>query len=682
MLRHTMLARSAAAIVLLATLTLPCLAAQTVVDFCNPATGVLESVAYDAPSLPRQCVPVAPWILSNPQVRAQLARQPKPPNVDNPPFLATRATRQLPPATGVRRILVLPVDFSDNPAQLYPGDQSRVHFTKLLFSKGVYPTGSMRDWYQEVSYKAFDLVGSIVGGATGWFRAPHTYAYYADNQRGFGASPHNSYQLAIDVLALADPLVDFRRYDNDGDGMVDGVFIVHAGPGYETTGNLQNLHSCTLGFGTQVWKDGMQIPAAIIAPEDGKIGVFGHEFGHVLNLPDLYDTDYDSAGIGNFSMMASGTWGGGGDRPVHFDAFCKESLGWTHPTVVTTTKLAAAVPQAETSAIAYKLWTAGQMVSEYFLVENRQRVGFDASLPAAGLLIWHIDHTGDNNHQWFPPWSGPWHYQVALEQADGLFDMEHNANAGDPDDAFPGLLNHRAFNAYTTPSSNSYEDGNTHVTVSTISNSGPRMTADLSVVNRPPDRPTRLTVTPSAPVATSVLTAKATATTDPDGDPCTYAYAWSKWTGYVWGPWGHGSANGRLTGVTLKAGDQWMARVRVGDGVLYGLVRYSPSVSVGAAPKGALTVAAAAAPSGARGAAITVNLSSPAAVEVEIRNLSGRLVGMLAPQELSAGVSNLLWNGSSVNGTAVPGGTYLLKIVARGSAGAQAQALANLAVRP
>jgi hypothetical protein len=83
---------------------------------------------------------------------------------------------------------------------------------------------------------------------------PQTYAYYVDGQRGFGSYPRNATRLTIDAVLAADPDVDFSLYDNMGsgggpDGMVDAVFIVHSGPGYEETGSYDDIHSHMSGLG-------------------------------------------------------------------------------------------------------------------------------------------------------------------------------------------------------------------------------------------------------------------------------------------------------------------------------------------------------------------------------------------------------------------------------------------------
>ena len=98
-----------------------------------------------------------------------------------------------------------------------------------------------------------------------------------------------------------------------------------------------------------------------------RIGVFCHEFGHVLGLPDLYDTDYSSRGVGYWSMMAGGSWNGGGLYPSHFDAWSKYQLGWVNPVIVERDTFSVDIPAIEDTAISYILWTEGQTSAEYFI---------------------------------------------------------------------------------------------------------------------------------------------------------------------------------------------------------------------------------------------------------------------------------------------------------------------------
>jgi hypothetical protein len=142
----------------------------------------------------------------------------------------------------------------------------------------------------------------------------------------------------------------------------------------------------------------------------------------------------------------------------------------------------------ETNQLVYKLWTDGLEGSEYFLVENRQRVGFDYYLPGDGLLIYHVDQTdSNNNHEWYPGHTLFGNYLVALEQADGDWGLEQNINSGDNGDPWPGITAHTNYDSISTPNSRSYAFENTHVEVRNISGSQSTMTADLYVGYAPPD---------------------------------------------------------------------------------------------------------------------------------------------------------------------------------------------------
>jgi immune inhibitor A len=281
--------------------------------------------------------------------------------------------------------------------------------------------------------------------------------------------------MARDAVIASDPTVDFTPYDNDGNGFVDAFIMIHAGAGGEVTGSSDDIwsHKWTLDGGARA-VDQTKIFGYLTVPEDCKIGVCAHELGHLLfGFPDLYDTDSTSEGIGNWCLMAAGSWGGGGDTPVHPSAWCKANQGWV---TIDNLKTDAAVnvPDVKTSNKVLRLWKNGAPGDEYFLLENRQQTGFDISLPGNGLLIWHIDDSQSTN-------TDEKHYKVALMQADGKRDMEHNANRGDAGDPYPGTGNNRTFNAISDPNSKSYANADTSVAVTGIGVSGATMTAQIQV---------------------------------------------------------------------------------------------------------------------------------------------------------------------------------------------------------
>ena len=382
------------------------------------------------------------------------------------PSVVRSAAADRAPLRGTLRVIVVLVDFSDKAMV-----RTQAQFRDLFFSLGVLPTKSVREYYRDVTNGLIDLQGDVVGP----LRMPQTLAAYAHGASGMGNVLPNAQTMARDALLAADPTVNFDPYDNDGNGFVDAFIVIHAGPGAEVTGSSGDIwsHKWVIDGGAHA-VDHTKVFGYLTVPEDCKIGVCAHELGHLLfGFPDLYDTDGSSEGIGNWCLMAAGSWGGGGDTPVHPSAWCKANQGW----VSIDNRVSNAIVNigdVKATHTVYRMWKDGAAGNEYFLVENRQQTGFDASLPGAGLLIWHIDESqpGNTNEN---------HYKVALMQADNKRDLEQNHNRGDAGDGYPGTAHNTTFNATSSPNSKSYANASTCVAVTGISASGPLMTANLQV---------------------------------------------------------------------------------------------------------------------------------------------------------------------------------------------------------
>ena len=382
------------------------------------------------------------------------------------PSVIRRAAAASPPLRGTLNVIVVLVDFSDRPMIA-----TQAHFNELFFSQGVLATKSAREYYREATNGLIDIQGDVVGP----FRLPQTLASYANSGSGMGRAHPNAQTMARDAALAADPTVNFAKFDNNGDGFVDAFIVIHAGPGGEVTGNSDDIwsHKWVVDGGAMS-VDGVKIFAYLTVPEDCKIGVCAHELGHLLfGFPDLYDTDGSSEGIGNWCLMAGGSWGGGGDTPVHPSAWCKANQGWVTVDNRTTNGVVN-ISDVKDAHTVYRLWEHGAGGNEYFLVENRQQSGFDVSLPGNGLLIWHVDDGQSGN-------TDENHYKVALMQADGKRDMELSQNRGDAGDPYPGSSGNTTFNNTSNPNSTSYAGVNTTVAVTDISASGPVMTARLQV---------------------------------------------------------------------------------------------------------------------------------------------------------------------------------------------------------
>ena len=417
--------------------------------------------------------------------------------------------------TGTLHALAVVVKFSD-----HPNTVNASFFNSLLFPSPVtYP--SVRDFYQKVSYGKVDIITFNAPSALGWIQAPSTYAFYVDGQHGTdGPYPNNCQKLAEDIVDyLHSKGVDFSKYiDPNRPGYTTAVMLVHSGPGAELTGSPNDIWSHSWVLHTPKTYNGVTIDRYITMPEywhsatittsDMGIGVFCHEMGHGFwSLPDLYDTTYYSEGIGNFSLMAGGSWGGPnrlGDAPAWPDAWCRTKMGFVTPTVVhgTVTKN---IPQAANNPsvpTVFKLTSPVLGSKEYFLVENRQYVAnyYDYIMDyysysnLTGLAIWHADDAqwdngSDNDYACTSTTTcscPTYHYLVALQQADGFMDLENNINRGDTGDLFPGIYTNRSWTMATNPSSGSwYTCNDTKVSLTNISNSMATMTATFQAPASP-----------------------------------------------------------------------------------------------------------------------------------------------------------------------------------------------------
>jgi len=395
--------------------------------------------------------------------------------------------------TGTINALAVVVDFSDNVSTV-----TASFFDSLIFAPPVSGLGSVRDYYAEVSYGQVDIVTVDLPSSLGWVRAPNNYSYYTNNQYCWGTYPNNCQKLAEDVVDAVNSVVDFSHYDNDGDGNMEPIMLIHAGPGAEFTGSTGDIwsHSWTLAYPRTY--DGVTIADYVVMPEywqtvtpaasDMTIGVFCHEMGHGFwHLPDLYDVDYSSNGVGYWSLMSfgswngpnSGGWGSDGSSPSWPDAWSRIVMGFDTYFMNLNPVQTLMIPVESLPGSVMKLKSTGLQVQEYFLLENRQQLsgGYDFWLPGNGLLIWHVDEGmwsfyggPDNNLEClsmptFPHCFGTCtgsHYLVALEQADGLDELEFAVDLGDAGDPFPGSTNNTAWQWYghapVNPESGSWYD--------------------------------------------------------------------------------------------------------------------------------------------------------------------------------------------------------------------------------
>ncbi len=418
---------------------------------------------FDAPSMEH-----LGWLESYADARARGVDAPNPAaNADSPMADALDGDPM--------KVLILLVDFDDNVALTEPA-----YFDSMGFASDTF---SLHRYYLDVSFGQIDITTVDWPSGTGWQRAPEDYSWYVNNNYGWGSYPQNSQGLVEDVCELVDPIVDFSEYDNDGDGYVDGVNLMFAG---QFTGAPSTIWPHCWSLPNPMELDGVNVYTFSVqneyddSPGDKSAAVFCHEFGHVLGLPDLYDYDYDSNGTGDWCLMSFGVYNGGGWSPAELNAWCRSKLGVTELINITEAGTYE-VPAIEVSNVAYRLYTDGQGGARFFVLENRRPMNWDEALPGHGVFIWHVDETmGSNDNQWWPGCGWYPHYRVALEQADGLYNLEHN-QASDAGDPWPGTSGNQYFGYWTGPDSRDYYGDDTGVYVGPIPETADTVDVFMSV---------------------------------------------------------------------------------------------------------------------------------------------------------------------------------------------------------
>ena len=373
---------------------------------------------------------------------------------------------------------------------------------------GKHVNGSVHDYYDEISYGRLDLTGDTYG----YVQADSAVGYYVDQA---GAEQAGFMDWLDQMISTTDATVDFSQYDGDGDGYVDTLVLVHNLVGAES----QNVYAGTTGFWSHRWGyrwvnnstslggSGNPDPYETLdddpnSPGNGNatgkilindyvvqplvnsdlslinIGVYAHELGHAFGLPDFYDTDGtgsggESEGLGHWGLMATGSWLLS-RSPAHMSAISKDMLGWiTLLQITDRDTMGLGIPRIFDNEFAVKVKTSQMHPSEYFLIENRQAVGFDEFLHNSGLLIYHVnDQVSTNNRN-------PNDLRWALEQADGLFNLEGNDNRGDGGDPWPGLGNKTRFSYDVNPSSATRSGVDSYVDINLTSGSQDTMWVDL-----------------------------------------------------------------------------------------------------------------------------------------------------------------------------------------------------------
>lgn len=388
--------------------------------------------------------------------------------------------------TGTRKVLCILIGFTD-----VSFSKTQTEFNNLMNEVGYNAnsaTGSVRDYYSEVSYGQLNLDITVAGPYT----ANNNMAYYgADNSSS--DRDIRIGELIAEAVQKANPDVNYADYDSDGDGYVDGVHVIFAGYDQAQTGvsadaiwskksqispiKLDNkwikIYSCSSEL--------RGISGSTIAT----IGTACHEFGHVLGAPDLYDIDGSTGGqfngSGEWDLMAHGSWNGSwgawGSSPAHINPYTKiNTFVWASANDLSVNNvLVTLYPANAFNNSFYKIPTSTS--GEYFLIENRQQLGFDASLPGHGMLVWHVHKDIESDR-----------YAINTTHPQRLYPVCASATQNPTSDPasygvingggcqFPGNTNQCSFNFTTTPALRSWAGTSTQKDLQLITESGNNIT--------------------------------------------------------------------------------------------------------------------------------------------------------------------------------------------------------------
>lgn len=307
---------------------------------------------------------------------------------------------------GTKKAIVILAQYTD---KKFTADNSLDLYKKAInginYKEGDF-RGSVRDYFRAQSHGQFDIDFDVVGVCP----LKKNYAYYGKN---VGDDEPNAYQMIVEACQWAhNNGTDFSKYDWNGDGKVDQVYVIYAGLGQADGGAVNTVwphmfylsaYEGTEYYGKGLTLDGVTIDTYACGPElqgDGRnngVGTFCHEFSHCMGFPDLYDYNSSWFGMGYFDLMDSGSYNGEGYLPAGYSAAEKSDCGWIElkdmTNITETVNVTDMAPQTQ-NGDAYIIKNKGNE-NEYFVVEYRAKDGWDAEIPGEGIMITHIDFDQD-----------------------------------------------------------------------------------------------------------------------------------------------------------------------------------------------------------------------------------------------------------------------------------------------
>jgi len=387
--------------------------------------------------------------------------------------------------------LCILIDFSDAQGTIAREEVER--FCNQTNYAGFSNRGSVSDFFRDNSLGRCRYTNIVAP----YYRALRPKTYYTNPAI---RQPIRAYELMNEALAHHKANgFDFSPLTADNQGFVYAMNVYYAGPVTNNWSEGLWPHAYQLGSAVQLvpGKSAFDYQFTAMGSEL-TLGTFCHENGHMLcDYPDLYDYGSESSGVGAYCLMCAGA-NINPKNPVPISAYLKRLSGWAN-TVTPLVHDSQVTLNAGTNDFAL----FSRSGREYFIIENRQRAARDTALPDEGLAIWHVDEEGDNSAEQMTSGS---HYELSLEQADGLFQLERQRGQfGDSGDLFAGAA--ARFGDTTNPSSKWWNGTASNLTIEQISAAGAAVTfrCTLSDVIAPPTTLNKVS-TPNAPIPENTQT--------------------------------------------------------------------------------------------------------------------------------------------------------------------------------
>lgn len=304
--------------------------------------------------------------------------------------------------SGIKKGLIILTQFSD---VKFSRVDPRPTFDSIANYKGYHKgnfVGSVNDYFTSQSSGIFDISFDVVGPVT--LSKPE--AYYGRNFDGYDI---RAGQMVAEACLAVDNSVDYKNYDWDGDGKVNMVYVLYAGYGEnenapDSTVWPQEWTLSSSDYNDSLTLDGVTVDTYACSNElsgDGTstvkslsgIGTICHEFSHCLGLPDMYDTSNNKYfGMADWDILDYGSYNSNGFQPAGYTSYEKWWCGWLDPVELVNNQKIDHVGALSDGGQSYVIYNDNDR-NEYYLLENRQLVNWDASLPGAGLLVTHVDYS-------------------------------------------------------------------------------------------------------------------------------------------------------------------------------------------------------------------------------------------------------------------------------------------------